>query len=195
MINFKIYNSFGREKQDFVPINPGKIGMYVCGPTVYDLCHMGNARTFATFDTIVRFLRFTGWEVKYVRNITDVDDKIIARANQNGESINSLTTRMIAEMHKDFAALNMQKPDAEPRATEYIQEIIDICKQLENGGYAYINSQGDLLFRVLSFEDYGKLSRQNLEQLEQGTRVDANYDKESSLDFVLWKLAKPGEPS
>lgn len=195
MINFKIYNSFGREKQDFVPINPGKIGMYVCGPTVYDLCHMGNARTFATFDTIVRFLRFAGWEVKYVRNITDVDDKIIARANQNGESINSLTTRMIAEMHKDFAALNMQKPDAEPRATEYIQEIIDICKQLENGGYAYINSQGDLLFRVLSFEDYGKLSRQNLEQLEQGTRVDANYDKESSLDFVLWKLAKPGEPS
>lgn len=195
MINFKVFNSLSRSKEDFKPIQAGKIGMYVCGATVYDLCHMGNARTFAAFDTIVRFLRFAGWDVKYVRNITDIDDKIINRANENGETIQSLTERMIGEMHKDFGLLNMLLPDSEPRATNFIEEIIAMCKSLEEQGYAYVNAEGDLLFRVNAFKEYGALSRQNLEQLMSGVRKEIQADKESPLDFVLWKKAKAGEPA
>lgn len=195
MSNLSIFNSYTRTKEKFVPITPGFIGMYVCGATVYDLCHAGNARTIANFDTIVRFLRFIGYKVKFVRNITDIDDKIIKRANENGEKFTDLTARMTAEMHKDFARLHVLPPDVEPRASEFIGEIIAMCQTLEEKGFAYVNSDGDLLFKVKQYHDYGKLSKQNLDQLVAGLRTEISQNKETSLDFVLWKKAKPGEPS
>ncbi len=191
----KIYNSLSQTKEVFKPIEPGKVRMYVCGITIYDYSHIGHARTFVAFDIISRYLRFAGYDLTYVRNITDIDDKIIERANANGESINQLTARFESIMHEDFAALGMAKPDIEPKATESINEIIQLIQTLEEKGYAYQGADGDVYYRVQRFEDYGKLSKQNLEALQAGDRVEVASDKESAMDFVLWKMAKPGEPS
>ncbi|MDR6963578.1 cysteine--tRNA ligase [Shewanella putrefaciens] len=191
----KIYNSITRQKQEFKPINPGKIGMYVCGVTIYDLCHIGHGRTFVSFDMIVRYLRYVGYEVNFQRNITDVDDKIIKRANENNESCEALTERLIGEMHRDFDALNMLRPDFEPRATLHIAEIIDMVELLLARGHAYVASDGDVLFSVESYPDYGRLSGQNLDQLQAGARVEVDENKQNPMDFVLWKMSKPGEPT
>lgn len=191
----KIYNSITRQKQEFKPINPGKIGMYVCGVTIYDLCHIGHGRTFVSFDMIVRYLRYVGYEVNFQRNITDVDDKIIKRANENNESCEALTERLIGEMHRDFDALNMLRPDFEPRATLHIAEIIDMVELLLARGHAYVASDGDVLFSVASHPDYGRLSGQNLDQLQAGARVEVDENKQNPMDFVLWKMSKPGEPT
>ncbi|MCS6114702.1 cysteine--tRNA ligase [Shewanella baltica] len=191
----KIYNSITRQKQEFKPITPGKIGMYVCGVTIYDLCHIGHGRTFVSFDMIVRYLRYAGFEVNFQRNITDVDDKIIKRANENNESCEALTERLIGEMHQDFDALNMLRPDFEPRATLHIAEIIDMVELLLARGHAYVASDGDVLFSVASYPDYGRLSGQNLDQLQAGARVEVDETKQNPMDFVLWKMSKPGEPT
>ncbi|MEL4426324.1 cysteine--tRNA ligase [Shewanella indica] len=191
----KIYNSLSRQKEEFKPINPGKVGMYVCGVTIYDLCHIGHGRTFVSFDMIVRYLRYTGYQVNFLRNITDVDDKIIKRANENGESCDSLTERLIGQMHQDFDALNMLRPDMEPRATLHIAEIIEMVEALIARGHAYVADDGDVLFSVASFPEYGKLSGQNLEQLQAGARVEVDEHKRDPMDFVLWKMSKPGEPT
>ncbi|WP_394132868.1 cysteine--tRNA ligase [Shewanella maritima] len=191
----KIYNSMSREKQEFKPINPNKIGMYVCGITIYDFCHIGHGRTFVSFDMIVRYLRYVGYEVNYLRNITDVDDKIIKRANENNESCDALTERLIGEMHNDFDALNMLRPDFEPRATLHIDEIIEMVETLIAKDHAYVSESGDVLFSVASFAEYGRLSGQNLEQLQAGARVEVEDTKRDPMDFVLWKMSKPGEPT
>lgn len=191
----KIYNSISRQKEEFKPIQPGKIGMYVCGVTIYDLCHIGHGRTFVCFDMIVRYLRYRGYEVNYQRNITDVDDKIIKRANENGESCDSLTERLIGEMHADFDALNMVRPSFEPRATLHIDEIIDMVTRLLDRGHAYVAADGDVLFDVSSYAAYGRLSGQDLEQLQAGARVEVDENKRNPMDFVLWKMSKPGEPT
>ncbi|MGL5393055.1 MAG: cysteine--tRNA ligase [Shewanella sp.] len=191
----KIYNSITRQKQEFKPINPGKVGMYVCGVTIYDLCHIGHGRTFVSFDMIVRYLRYAGYEVNFQRNITDVDDKIIKRANENNESCEALTERLIGEMHRDFDALNMLRPDFEPRATLHIAEIIDMVQLLLARGHAYVAADGDVLFSVASYPDYGRLSGQNLDQLQAGARVEVDENKQNPMDFVLWKMSKPGEPT
>jgi len=198
----QIYNTLSRQKETFTPINPGKVGLYVCGCTVYDLCHIGHGRTYISFDNIARYLRFSGFEVNYVRNITDVEDKIINRANENNETPEALTERTIAAMHQDFDALNMARPDLEPRVTTHMDEIISMIETLVAKEHAYVaganaesTGQGDVLFNVSSYADYGKLSGQNLEQLQAGSRVEVDQYKNNPLDFVLWKSAKPGEPS
>ncbi|KKD57949.1 cysteinyl-tRNA synthetase [Grimontia sp. AD028] len=191
----KIYNSLTKKKEEFKPIHPGKVGMYVCGVTIYDLCHIGHGRTFVSFDVVSRYLRFLGYDLKFVRNITDIDDKIIKRAAENGESCDSLTERLIGEMYADFDALNMKRPDVEPRATQFIAEIITLVERLIERGFAYVASNGDVLFEVAKFDEYGKLSRQDLDQLQAGARVDVEEAKKSPLDFVLWKMSKPGEPT
>ncbi|WP_456309180.1 cysteine--tRNA ligase [Serratia proteamaculans] len=191
----KIFNTLSRQKEEFKPIHAGKIGMYVCGITVYDLCHIGHGRTFAAFDVVARYLRYSGYELNYVRNITDIDDKIIKRANENGETIEQLTNRMIAEMHKDFAALNILPPDLEPRATRHIPEIIELVSKLIAREHAYVASNGDVMFSVDSDPNYGSLSRQDLEQLQAGARVEVAVDvKRNPMDFVLWKMSKADEP-
>ena len=191
----KIYNSLTRQKEEFKPIRPGKVGMYVCGVTIYDLCHIGHGRTFVGFDVVVRYLRYLGYDVTFVRNITDVDDKIIKRAAENQESCEALTERLIGEMHADFDALNLQRPDIEPRATLHIDEIIALVEQLLANGNAYVADNGDVLFAIDSFADYGRLSGQDLEQLQAGARVSVEEAKRNPLDFVLWKMSKPGEPT
>lgn len=191
----KIFNTLSRQKEEFKPIHAGKVGMYVCGITVYDLCHIGHGRTFVAFDVIARYLRYLGFDLKYVRNITDIDDKIILRANENGESVEQLTNRMIAEMHRDFSALNILPPDLEPRATRHIAEIIEMTEKLIARDHAYVAKNGDVLFAVDSDADYGQLSRQDLEQLQAGARVEVAEVKRNPMDFVLWKMAKEGEPS
>lgn len=191
----QIYNTLSRKKEVFTPIEAGKVGLYVCGVTVYDLCHIGHARTYISFDNIARYLRFSGYDVNYVRNITDVEDKIIKRANENGESSETLVDRNVAEMYKDFDALNMARPDIEPRVTTHMQEIIDMIVTLVEKEHAYIADSGDVLFDVSSYEKYGQLSGQNLDQLQAGSRVDVDDTKRNPLDFVLWKMAKPEEPS
>ena len=191
----QLFNTKTRQKERFQPLVEGKVGLYVCGITVYDLSHMGHARTYLSFDVLVRYLRYLDYDVKYVRNITDVDDKIIARANENGETTEALTERTIAMMHEDFAALNLVEPDIEPRVTGHMAEIIDVIEKLVARGYAYQAGSGDVLFDVSKFDDYGKLSRQNLEQLQSGARVEVAAGKDDPLDFVLWKTAKPGEPA
>lgn len=190
-----IYNTLTRKKEVFTPINEGKVGLYVCGCTVYDLCHIGHARTYISFDNIARYLRFSGYEVNYVRNITDVEDKIINRAIENNETTEQLTERTIAAMHEDFDALNMMRPDVEPRVTTHMNEIIAMIETLIAKKHAYVADSGDVLFEVSSFSDYGKLSGQNLEQLQAGSRAEIDETKRNPLDFVLWKLAKPQEPS
>lgn len=191
----QIYNTLTRQKEQFKPLVDGKIDMYVCGITIYDYCHIGHARTFVGFDVIVRYLRHIGYDLKYVRNITDVDDKIIKRANENGESINDLTTRMTKAMHEDFDSLNMLRPDVEPTVTNHMDEIIAMVERLIAKGHAYIAADGDVLFDVSTFEQYGALSQQDLTMLQAGSRVEVAQDKQDPLDFVLWKKAKPGEPS
>ena len=191
----QLFNTKTRQKERFQPLVEGKVGLYVCGITVYDLSHMGHARTYLSFDVLVRYLRHLDYDVKYVRNITDVDDKIIARANENGETTEALTERTIAMMHEDFAALNLVEPDIEPRVTGHMAEIIDVIEKLVARGYAYQAGSGDVLFDVSKFDEYGKLSRQNLEQLQSGARVEVAAGKDDPLDFVLWKTAKPGEPA
>lgn len=190
-----VFNTLTRKKQPFEPIQPGHVGIYVCGVTTYDYCHIGHARTYVAFDIIVRYLRKLGYEVKYVRNITDLDDKIIKRAAENGEDFHQVTERFIQEMHQDFDALNLVRPDIEPRVTEHMDEIIHMIESLIENGNAYEAGNGDVLFNVSTFSDYGKLSRQDLEQLQAGSRVDIDAAKQDPLDFVLWKTAKPGEPS
>lgn len=191
----KIYNTLTRQKQPFIPIVGGRIGMYVCGITVYDLCHIGHGRTFVAFDVITRYLRYSGYQLTYVRNITDIDDKIIQRANEKGITIQQLTEEMITEMHRDFHALGILAPDIEPKATDHINEIIQLTERLLATGHAYIATNGDVMFDVLSDPDYGLLSRQDLEQLQTGVRVEISEFKKNPMDFVLWKMAKQDEPS
>ena len=191
----KIYNTLTRSKQEFKPITEGKIGMYVCGVTTYDFCHIGHARTFVNFDVIVRYLRYSGFDVKYIRNITDIDDKIIRRANEKGISAKELAEHFIDEMHNDFDALNIKRPDIEPRATDNIQEIINLVQKLIDNGNAYISENGDVVFNINSFKDYGKLSGQKIDELQAGSRIEIAKSKHNPLDFVLWKMSKPGEPS
>ncbi len=191
----KIHNSLKREKQVFTPIEPGKVRMYVCGMTVYDYCHIGHARVMVVFDMVYRWLKASGYEVNYVRNITDIDDKIIRRAIDNGESLQQLTNRYIAFMHEDADALGVLRPDHEPRATDFVPEMLDLIALLEARGLAYKASDGDVNYAVRKFVGYGKLSGKSLDDLRAGERVEVDSAKDDPLDFVLWKHAKPGEPA
>jgi len=190
----KIYNTLTRSKEIFTPRIEGKVGMYVCGMTVYDYCHVGHARVMVVFDTVVRYLRYLNYDVTYVRNITDIDDKIIHRANENGESIESLTNRFIEAMHEDERALNVLPPDIEPRATSSIHDIIAMIEKLIANEFAYVGTNGDVFYAVDKFKSYGQLSGKNLDDLQAGERVDVDLAKRNPMDFVLWKMAKEGEP-
>lgn len=191
----KIYNTLTRQKEEFKPLKPGKIGLYICGVTVYDYCHLGHARTYTSADVFIRYLRWRGFDVNHVRNITDIDDKIIKRANEKGEDYTAVTQRFIQAMHEDFAALGLESPDAEPRATDYIPQMIELIETIIKNNHGYVAKNGDVYFDVRSFAEYGCLSHHDLEQLESGARVEIVDVKKDPLDFVLWKLAKPGEPS
>jgi cysteinyl-tRNA synthetase len=190
----KIYNTLAREKQQFFPLTPGRVGMYVCGMTVYDYCHLGHARVMVVFDLVRRWLRASGYAVNYVRNITDIDDKIIRRAHENGESVDALTARYMAAMDEDAAALGVEKPDAEPRATQYVAGMLDMIGVLEKKDLAYQAPDGDVNYAVRKFPGYGKLSGKSLDELRAGERVEIDTAKHDPLDFVLWKHAKEGEP-
>ncbi len=191
-----IYDTLTRQKKPLELIEPGKLSMYVCGITVYDDCHIGHAKSLISFDVIYRYFKFKGLDVRYVRNITDIDDKIIARAVDNKESTESLTSRFIDRMNQDLASLNVLRPTDEPKATDYMQHMVDMILTLIDKGHAYQGEKtGDVFFRVNSHENYGCLSGKNTCQLESGQRVEVNSDKESPLDFVLWKMSKPDEPS
>ncbi|CAG7856038.1 partial cysteinyl-tRNA synthetase, partial [biofilm metagenome] len=190
----KIYNTLTRKKEEFIPRVPGKVGMYVCGMTVYDYCHIGHARVMVVFDTIARYFRHKGYDLTYVRNITDIDDKIINRANENGEEFTALTERFINAMHEDERALNVLPPDIEPRASQSINDILEMIQALIDKGLAYVGTNGDVFYAVNKFDGYGKLSGKNLADLQAGERVDVDQAKQDPLDFVLWKMAKPGEP-
>lgn len=189
-----LYNSLSRQKEPLQPIQAGKIGLYVCGMTVYDRCHLGHARSMVSFDVIVRFLRYSGYMVTYVRNITDIDDKIIVRALERNISFQELTQEQIAFMRDDASILGVLPPDHEPCASEHIPQIIALIQRLYDEGYAYVTQQGDVCFRVEKFKDYGQLSQQNIEKLIAGSRIEIDQDKLSPVDFVLWKKAKPNEP-
>ena len=191
----KIYNSLAREKQDFVPRETGKVSMYVCGMTVYDFCHLGHARVMVVFDMVYRWLRQMGYQVKYVRNITDIDDKIIQRANENGETIQVLTERFIQAMNEDSDALGILRPSIEPKATQHIDGMIEMISTLIEKGHAYHAANGDVFYSVNSFAGYGKLSGKSLEDLRAGERVEVDNSKRDAMDFVLWKSAKPNEPA
>ncbi|MBL4621055.1 MAG: cysteine--tRNA ligase [Immundisolibacteraceae bacterium] len=191
----QIYNSLTNRKETLVPLEPGKIGLYVCGITVYDFCHIGHARVFVVFDMVVRHLRQLGYQVTYVRNITDIDDKIITRANERELGFADLTAEFIGAMDTDMAQLGVVPPDQEPRATGHIEQIIDMVRLLIEKNFAYAASNGDVYYRVDRFENYGQLAGRDLEKLRSGARVAVNEQKENPLDFVLWKKAKPGEPS
>jgi len=190
-----IHNTLTRRKEPLAPIEPGRVRMYVCGMTVYDYCHLGHARVMVVFDTVVRFLRHQGYEVTYVRNVTDIDDKIIKRAAENGETVTALTERFIAAMHEDEAALAVLPPDDEPRATGHLEEIVAMIGRLVDKGYAYAAANGDVYYDVSRFEGYGRLSGKQPEDLRAGARVEVDEGKDDPLDFVLWKAAKPGEPA
>ncbi|KPV41243.1 cysteinyl-tRNA synthetase [Thiohalorhabdus denitrificans] len=190
-----VYNSLTRQKERFEPADPAHVRMYVCGMTVYDDCHMGHARVMVVFDVIVRYLRARGYGVEYVRNITDIDDKIIARAAENNESVEALTERVIARMHEDLDALGVVRPDAEPRATQSVEQMIEMIQGLIDRGYAYATDSGDVYYAVQKFANYGRLSGESIEDLRAGARVEAEPDKRDPLDFALWKAAKPGEPA
>lgn len=197
MKSFTLYNSELRHKVEFVPKVAGQIGLYVCGMTVYDYCHIGHARTVIAFDYIVRFLRSQGWQVNYVRNITDIDDKIIKRANENNESISELTTRFINAMNEDFARLGCVEPDQAPKATDYIPQMQSMINTLIDKGHAYNAPNGDVYYAVESFATYGRLSGRKLDDMQAGAseRTDVEVDKKNPFDFVLWKAAKPNEPA
>ena len=194
MTKQKIYNTLTREKQIFVPIEPGKIRMYVCGMTVYDYCHLGHARVMVVFDMVQRWLRNSGFDVTYVRNITDIDDKIIKRSVENGETISQLTGRFINYMNEDAEALGVQAPDYAPRATQYIPQMLNLIGKLEANGLAYRATDGDVNYSVRDFAGYGKLSGKSLDDLRAGERIDINTGKRDPLDFVLWKSTKETEP-
>ncbi len=190
-----LFDTLRRRKTPLEVLRPNHVGLYVCGMTVYDFCHLGHARVMVTFDTVVRYLRERGYEVTYVRNITDIDDKIIRRALECGESIQSLTARFIDAMHEDEAALLCQRPDLEPRATEHVGAMQTLIGELINSGHAYAAANGDVYYAVRSFPEYGRLSGKSIDELTSGARVDIGEDKRDPLDFALWKAAKPGEPS
>jgi cysteinyl-tRNA synthetase len=190
----QIYNSLTRKKEPFTPITPGQVRMYICGMTVYDYCHLGHARVMVVFDMVVRYLRARGNKVTYIRNITDIDDKIIKRAQENGEDISALTARFIQAMNEDAAALGVIPPDQEPRATVHMPQIRDMIARLVERGFAYAAKNRDVYYRVRKFEPYGALSGKTLDELKIGARVEVDEDKDDPLDFVLWKAAKPGEP-
>lgn len=190
----KVYNTLTRQKEDFVTIEPGKVKMYACGPTVYNFIHIGNARPICVFDTLRRYLEFRGYEVTFVQNFTDIDDKLINRANEEGTTVEDIADRYIREYQTDAAGLGVRPATVHPRATETMDEIIALVQEIEAAGYAYA-VEGDVYFRARRFEEYGKLSHQPLEELDSGNRVDVDSRKESPLDFALWKSAKPGEPS
>ena len=192
--DLQLYNSLSRRKERFVPITPGQVRMYVCGMTVYDYCHVGHARVMVVFDAIVRYLRWLGYDVTYVRNITDIDDKIIRRAQENGETIDALTARFIEAMHEDADALGVLRPDHEPKATETIDGIIAMVGTLVGKDYAYVAANGDVYYRVARFGTYGRLANKKLDDLRAGERVEVDAGKEDPLDFVLWKHARQGEP-
>ncbi len=194
-MTLNIYNTLTRQKEEFKPLQAGKVGMYVCGMTVYDFCHMGHARVMVSFDVIVRYLRHCGYDVNYIRNITDIDDKIINRAVENNEPFNVLVDRMVGAMNEDFAKLNVLTPNSEPKATDHIEGIIAMVNTLIEKGFAYAASNGDVYYRVRNFDGYGKLSGKILEELESGARIEVTEEKEDPLDFVLWKSAKAGEPA
>lgn len=191
----KIYNSLTQQKENFQPIRSNKIGIYVCGVTVYDYCHLGHARTYMAFDMIIRYLRSRGYKVNYVRNITDIDDKIIKRANENNEDASIVAKRFTKAMQEDFVALQFIQPNHEPRATEYIFKMIALIEKLIVDEHAYLASNGDVYYDVRHFPNYGCLSHHDIEQLEHGARVEVTEAKRDPLDFVLWKLAKPSEPA
>ncbi len=191
----KIYNTLTRDKAELRPIEPGKVRMYVCGMTVYDYCHLGHARVMVVFDVVYRYLRELGYEVTYVRNITDIDDKIINRANERGEPISALTERFISAMHEDAQALGVLPPSDEPRATGHMPEILRMIEALIARGHAYVADNGDVYYAVSSFTDYGRLSGKDPEDLRAGARVEVGEAKRDPLDFALWKAAKPGEPA
>jgi len=191
----QIYNSLTGKKEEFVPIEPGKVRMYVCGMTVYDLCHLGHARVMVVFDVVCRYLRERGLEVDYVRNITDIDDKIINRANEKGEPFGDLTERFIAAMHEDSEVLGILPPTQEPRATAHMDEILSMIRELVAKGHAYVAENGDVYYAVASFDGYGKLSGKDPQELRAGARVEVGEAKRDPLDFALWKASKPGEPA
>ncbi|MCX7116010.1 MAG: cysteine--tRNA ligase [Gammaproteobacteria bacterium] len=190
----KLYNGLTRKKETFEPLKAGQVSLYICGITVYDRCHMGHARYLVGFDMIVRFLRASGYQVKFVRNITDIDDKIIVRAASLGVPIQTLTEQSIQAMYEDTAALGLLSPDREPKATDYIEPIIQLIQRLMTKGLAYVSDDGDVCFEVSKFKPYGQLSQQDLDGLMAGARVEVVASKRSPLDFVLWKKAKPDEP-
>jgi cysteinyl-tRNA synthetase len=191
----KIHNSLGRAKQEFVPLRPGEVRMYVCGMTVYDYCHLGHARVLVVFDMVQRWLRESGYRVTYVRNITDIDDKIIRRARENNEPTEALTARFIGYMDEDAARLGVDKPDHEPRATQHVPAMIEMIDRLEAKKLAYQSASGDVNYAVRRFPGYGKLSGKSVDELRAGERVEVDASKEDPLDFVLWKRSKPDEPS
>ncbi|MBA6419946.1 cysteine--tRNA ligase [Pseudomonas neustonica] len=190
-----IYNTLSKTKETFKPLIGNQVRMYVCGMTVYDFCHIGHARVMVAFDVVSRWFRHSGYDLTYIRNITDIDDKIIRRANENGETFQQLTGRMIDAMHEDEARLNVLRPDQEPKASEHIQGMHSMIQTLIDKGFAYAPGNGDVYYRVSRFADYGKLSRKKTEDLRSGARVEVDEAKEDPLDFVLWKAVKPGEPS
>ena len=194
-MTLRFYNSLTNQKEDFIPIREGEVSMYVCGMTVYDSCHLGHARAMMAFDILVRYLKNQGYKVKFVRNITDVDDKIIERATKNNESIGELTQRTIASMQEDFSQLGLLLPNTEPRATDYIPGMIEMIEGLIQKGHAYHSPGGDVFFAVRTFPEYGKLSNKNIDDLNPGARIAEDDSKKDPLDFVLWKSAKEGEPS
>ena len=194
-MTLRIFNSLSRQVEPFVPMVPGRVGMYVCGMTIYDLCHVGHARMMMAFDVVQRWLKASGYQVTYVRNITDIDDKIIRRAVERGITIRQLTDEMTRSMHEDIAALGIEPPTHEPRATEYVGQMLDLIGKLESNGLAYRATNGDVNYAVRKFPGYGKLSGKSLDQLRAGERVAVDDGKQDPLDFVLWKSAKPEEPA
>lgn len=191
----KIYNTQSRRKEEFVPIHPGKVGIYCCGPTVYNYFHIGNARPFIVFDTLRRYFEYKGYEVTFVQNFTDIDDKMIRRANEEGITVKELGERFIEEYYKDADALGVERSTVNPKATEHIPEIIAMIKKLEDKGLAYACPNGDVYYNTQAFPSYGKLCGQNLEDLESGARIDVDPNKRHPMDFALWKAQKPGEPA
>jgi len=191
----RLYNTLARKKQEFTPINDNKVNMYVCGITAYDLCHIGHARSSVVFDVLYRYLRHKGYDVTFIRNFTDVDDKIIKRANEVGEESSAIAEKFIGEFYVDMDRLAVLRADVEPKCTEHISEMIDLTERLIEKDHAYSTPSGDVYFKVRSFEGYGKLSGRNIDELESGARIDPGDEKQDPLDFALWKGAKPGEPS
>ncbi len=193
-MGLRIYDSLQRQVRAFEPLEPGHVRLYVCGMTVYDLCHLGHARSMIAFDVVQRWLKASGYRVTYVRNITDIDDKIIQRAQANGETIHALTARMIDALHQDADALGVERPTHEPKATDHVPQMIGLIQTLQSKGLAYAGDRADMLYSVRRFPGYGKLSGKSLDELQAGERVAVQGDKQDPLDFVLWKSAKPDEP-